>query len=268
MFQFLSVVIDYFAPLFLVVSPITSYADQIASIHRRKSSDGFSLDIPLIMLLASILKVFYWFGAYYDKSLLLQACLMIIVQLVLLKVALDNKAPTGVRDGVEHTPFHGYTASSGIQDLLEGRRPYDFWRWGSSKPYFQFLAYFAAGLLAVHVLLPWVSGSPAYISLLGYVGLAIEAILPLPQIWKNHNARSCKGFRLSVIINWLAGDAMKMSYFFLSSQVVPWPFRLCGIFQACCDSYLGLQFYMYGEGPTIGGPDIPMSMTGKTGFSG
>jgi len=60
---------------------------------------------------------------------------MIIVQIILLKVALDNKAPTGVRDGIEHTPFQGYTASSGIQDLLEGRRPYDFWRWGSSKPY-------------------------------------------------------------------------------------------------------------------------------------
>ena len=40
----------------LVLSPITSYADQIASIHRNKNSDGFSLDIPLIMLVASILK--------------------------------------------------------------------------------------------------------------------------------------------------------------------------------------------------------------------
>lgn len=39
-----------------MLSPITSYADQIASIHRSKTSDGFSLDIPLIMLMASILK--------------------------------------------------------------------------------------------------------------------------------------------------------------------------------------------------------------------
>jgi hypothetical protein len=43
-----------------VVSPITSYADQIASIHRKKTSDGFSLDIPLIMLVASILKCVAW----------------------------------------------------------------------------------------------------------------------------------------------------------------------------------------------------------------
>lgn len=43
-------------PFSLVISPITSYADQIFSIHRSKSCDGFSLDIPLIMLVASILK--------------------------------------------------------------------------------------------------------------------------------------------------------------------------------------------------------------------
>lgn len=123
--------------------------------------------------------------------------------------------------------------------------------------YFQFLGYFAGILLAIHVLLPFVSGSPAYITFLGYFGLAVEAILPIPQIVKNHKARSCKGFRLTVIANWLADDAMKMSYFVLSRQYVPWPFRLCGMFQACCDSYLGLQFYMYGEG--LGGTEIPMS---------
>lgn len=40
----------------IATSPITSYADQIHSIHRTRSSAGFSLDIPLIMLVASILK--------------------------------------------------------------------------------------------------------------------------------------------------------------------------------------------------------------------
>lgn len=200
------------------------------------------------MLVASILKIFYWFGAYYDTSLLIQACLMIIVQTILLKVALDNRAPTGSRGGVEHRPFSAYSADSVLEDVMAGKRPFNFWRWNNAKPYFQFLAYLFGTLLFVHVLLPFISRTTFYITLLGYVGLAIEAFLPVPQILKNHNARSCKGFRLSVIINWLAGDTMKMSYFFLSKEFVPWPFRLCGIFQACCDTYLGLQYYMYGDG--------------------
>ena len=67
---------------------------------------------------------------------------------------------------------------------------------------------------------------------------------------------------MSVIVNWLLGDMMKMSYFFLSSESIPLAFRLCGIFQMACDLYLGLQFYMYGDGSGVGrisDLDIPMS---------
>jgi hypothetical protein len=250
--------------------------------------------------------VFYWFGAYYDKSLLAQASLMIVVQLILLKVALDNRAPAGEKGGVGHQPFQGYAHNSPghkgmLWDfLMEGRRPFGFWQWNATKPcvhpvrnlwtptleelhtnharrhrYFIFLGYFAGTLLFIHVFLPFLSRTPFYITLLGYVGLAIEAILPIPQILKNHRARSCRGFRLSVIINWLAGDTMKMSYFFLSKEFIPWPFRLCGIFQACCDSYLGVQFWMYGQGPVGMREDMDVSMAnvgagsmGKAGFPG
>jgi lipid-A-disaccharide synthase-like uncharacterized protein len=134
--------------------------------------------------------------------------------------------------------------------------------------YYQFLLYLTLCLFVVHIFtqLSPIAESAAYIDLLGYVGLAIEATLPLPQIFKNHQARSCKGFRLSVIINWLLGDMMKMSYFFLSSESIPLAFRLCGIFQMGCDLYLGLQFYMYGDGSGVGRmPDMGIPMSGRTG---
>ena len=44
---------------------------------------------------------------------------------------------------------------------------------------------------------------------------------------------------------------MKMLWFFTATSEIPWPFKLCGMFQACCDSYLGIQYWMYGEGPTL-----------------
>lgn len=46
----------YLAPVFIVLSPIISYSDQVLAMHRSKSSAGFSLDIPLIMLVASFLR--------------------------------------------------------------------------------------------------------------------------------------------------------------------------------------------------------------------
>jgi hypothetical protein len=76
----------------------------------------------------------------------------------------------------------------------------------------------------------------------------VEATLPLPQIFANARSRSCKGFRLSVLASWLLGDAMKMFWFFTSPTEIPWAFKLCGIFQAGCDAFLGVQYLMYGAG--------------------
>lgn len=161
-----------------------------------------------------------------------------------------------------------------MQQILDGKRPYQFWQWPNARPYvgrslnhgrlvanptraacryYRFFLYLSLSLLIVHVCLRPISSSTVYIALLGYAGLAIEATLPIPQIMKNHQARSCKGFRLSVIANWLLGDLMKMSYFFLSTEVIPWAFKLCGIFQMACDLYLGLQFHLYGDGSGVPG---------------
>lgn len=119
--------------------------------------------------------------------------------------------------------------------------------------YWMFLAYFIAGLACVHIFLPPIARSESYINLLGYVGLAVEATLPVPQILANHRSRSCKGFRLSVCAAWIIGDTMKMSYFFFSQDVIPWAFKLCGMFQCVCDFYLGVQFWMYTRGSRVAG---------------
>ncbi|KAJ6185422.1 hypothetical protein N7519_006723 [Penicillium mononematosum] len=235
--SFFQMAFDYAAPVFLITSPVTSYADQIFSIHRTRSSAGFSLDIPLIMLISSILKIFYWFGEHYSGTLLTQAIVMIVVQMTMLKVALNNRPSAGVRNGIEHTPFSGGNSDG------SSLRPYEFWQWKAAKPYWMSLGYFVGMLTVVH--LTPIAQSQFYISLLGYIGLAVEATLPIPQILANHRSGSCKGFRVSVIAAWILGDTMKMSYFFNSTETIPWAFKLCGIFQCVCDFYLGFQFYFF-----------------------
>lgn len=41
---------------------------------------------------------------------------------------------------------------------------------------------------------------------------------------------------------------MKMFWFFSATTEIPWTFKLCGIFQMCCDSILCGQFLLYGDG--------------------
>ncbi|KAH8891301.1 hypothetical protein GQ53DRAFT_649063 [Thozetella sp. PMI_491] len=248
----------YLAPIFLILSPVLSYSDQALSMHRTRSSAGFSLDIPLIMLVASMFRIFYYPGARFDTALLVQSFLMIIVQLVLLKIALDNRPPPSTKGGDAAVPFAG--AQDGTWEM---QRPYNFWQWRSPKPYWQFLLYLFIGLTMCELIIaPMRSIYPAYSLLVGYIGLSVEATLPLPQMIANARSRSCKGFRFSVLASWLLGDAMKMFWFFTSATEIPWAFKLCGIFQAGCDAFLGVQYLMYGSGENMAPKSYPMASWG------
>lgn len=137
----------YLTPAFLILSPLLSYSDQAYSMYRTRSSAGFSLDIPLIMLVASLLRlvvakfpaklaafgpmltrasrIFYFPGARYDQALLVQSFVMVAMQAVLLKIALDNRPTPYSKGGEAATPF---------ARVHETQRPFNFWQWRSPKP--------------------------------------------------------------------------------------------------------------------------------------
>ena len=91
-----------------------------------------------------------------------------------------------------------------------------------------------------------------YSKLIGYIGLSIEATLPIPQIVANARSRSCKGFRVSVLASWIGGDIMKMFWFFTATTEIPLAFKMCGIFQMFCDLFLGGQYFTFGNAPPTG----------------
>lgn len=116
--------------------------------------------------------------------------------------------------------------------------------WTTSKRYWEFLAYF---FVITAILQLFFGSSEFFVGLLGYCALGVEAGLPIPQVLANQKARSCKGFRLSVLVSWLIGDIMK-TVFFYSSDHVGMQFRLCAGIQFALDAYLGFQFWMFGNG--------------------
>jgi hypothetical protein len=164
---------------------------------------------------------------------------MIGIQTLLLHVALTHRPAQS-----STLPFSA--ADSKSTQTIAFSRPYAFWQWHSTSPYWTFLLYFTATLLFLQYL---IGDNPLYTSTLGYGALAIEATLPLPQILANQRRKSCVGFRISVLANWLIGDTFKMTFFFLKgNHDVPWAFKACGIFQAACDCYLGVQYCLFGNG--------------------
>ena len=298
----------FLAEIFIVSSPLTSYIDTILSIYHKQSAQGFSLDLCGIMLVASLLRVAFYFGEPFEFSLLLQAVLMIGVQIVVLGLGLYYRAaapeftysgPEGRRKSISEIvynlrpqrsvsvlrpnpalpdPSNSSSSSSTAtnsnttkDDVLAslknyatrflpllkkasrgfrsidfsgyGTRPLNLWQWTVPATYWQFLALFTLGLFVLHFLLAW---SWYYIQLLGFLGLLIEAVLPLPQILTNAELQSVQGFRLSLMASWLAGDLSKLTYFkYGAGEGLAFQFVVCTLIRLALDLFVGLQFLFY-----------------------
>ena len=108
----------------------------------------------------------------------------------------------------------------------------------------QFLSILVLSLALLQLL---IGQSPTYVTILGFVGLGIEATLPIPQFVSHYRNKSVAGFRPSVIIAWLLGDLFKTSYFFFGDANVTWQFKACAVVQISFDLGIVLQFWIYGN---------------------
>lgn len=73
----------------MVVGGTLGYVAQIRVFHHFQSSDGFSPLVSIILLVANTLRIFYWLGAPFAKTLLAQAIVMAFVQMVLIMAVLQ-----------------------------------------------------------------------------------------------------------------------------------------------------------------------------------
>ena len=103
----------------LVVGQILPYIPQYKDIVRLKDSSGFSLQVPLVLLTANIMRLLFWsspprLGKPFGLILVVQSIVMICTQLFLLQVCLQYKK----RD-----------------EKTQMRLVADFWNWNDTATY-------------------------------------------------------------------------------------------------------------------------------------
>lgn len=103
------------------------------------------------------------------------------------------------------------------------------------------------------IFLPVWSSAPEVI---GYIALGIEATLVVPQIMRNARRHSTSGLTLMLVLTWVLGDSIKLVYFILDKQ--PLPFKICTCVQLCLDFVIVLQLFLYGraEPPVVELPGV------------
>jgi len=262
----MSAIIATVSSIGMAVGPPLVYVDQAYSIIKRKDSTGFSWDVCGVLLIANIIRVFFWLGNRFEIPLLVQSLLLILSQLLLLSICLHYSPRSETQSYAPLSPLVPATeplpdSETGPQDdepeheaeihggpwKVGSKRPFGFWQWEGYGSYLEFLAGLIVVLGVLQILLGrWMW----YIDTLGFVSLTIESTLPIPQFISNYQRRSTYGFRASTLAGWLFGDTFKTAYFFL--RHAPIQFRVTAILTVCWDCAVLSQRIRYGTDPPKG----------------
>ncbi|KAF9152662.1 hypothetical protein BG015_004907 [Linnemannia schmuckeri] len=264
----------------MVIGPVTGYFHQYYTMYKMKTSMGFSSVTCGVLIVSSIIRIFFWIGEPFDTALLYQSILMTIVQLFLLELCVRYypwtvQLPVPVTHSIPSSRLHDRVGSpalgnssnagsgsspqggSGGVNIVTSRASRQgtgwyrehaiywgahFWNWPTIGPYFLFLAVFT---LVIGLSLLIIGNTPFYVALLGLAALGIEATVPLPQAIQNYRSKSTAGFSPAILLMWVIGDSFK-TYYYISTHA-KYQFVGCGIIQLCIDCVIIIQTVIYSK---------------------
>lgn len=213
----------------MVFGGIVPYIPQYRDIRRTQNADGFSVYVCLMLLVANILRILFWFGHPFESPLLWQSIIMIVTMLLMLKLCTEVRV---------------------ANDLNTKRRLFTdfdmnfFWHWSRFMDYVQCVLAFTV----VTGYITYLSlDSVFYVETLGFLAVFTEALLGVPQLYRNHQNNSTEGMSIKMVLMWTSGDTFKTAYFILNQA--PFQFTICGLLQVLVDVTILLQVYIYSVYP-------------------
>ncbi|XP_047382254.1 solute carrier family 66 member 2 isoform X3 [Sciurus carolinensis] len=73
----------------MVFGGVVPYIPQYRDIRRTQNADGFSTHVCLVLLVANILRILFWFGRRFESPLLWQSVVMTLTMLLMLKLCTE-----------------------------------------------------------------------------------------------------------------------------------------------------------------------------------
>ncbi|XP_015229567.1 solute carrier family 66 member 2 [Cyprinodon tularosa] len=213
------------ASLLMVFGGALPYIPQYQEIQRSSNTEGFSTRVCLVLLVANILRIFFWIGKQFELTLLLQSVVMILTMFAMLHLCCT---------------VHNNNRVSTKQHRLTDLNLHYFWSWSAFEDYLLFCFGFTV-VSAVTTLL--LLDSVMFVEALGSLAVMFEAMLGVPQLLQNFQNRSTKGMSVKMVLLWTAGDIFKTTYFVMNES--PAQFWVCGSVQILVDVAILLQVLSY-----------------------
>ncbi|XP_021425344.1 solute carrier family 66 member 2 [Oncorhynchus mykiss] len=219
--------LSWLASCVMVFGGALPYVPQYQEIQRSSNTEGFSTRVCLLLLIANILRIFFWIGKQFELTLLLQSVVMIITMLAMLHLCCNIQQANRIS-----TNQHHFTD-------LDLRY---FWSWSAFEDYLLFC--FAFTVLCAFLTLLLLD-SVLFVEGLGSLAVLFEAMLGVPQLLQNFHNHSTRGMSVKMVLLWTAGDIFKTTYFVMNHS--PSQFWVCGAVQILIDIAILLQVLFYGQ---------------------
>ena len=217
-------VFNYSVDIGFVVLPLIGYIHQYMKIKNLQNTEGFSKFVSFILIMAYLIRIFFWIGNHFEITILLNAIFGLIMQLLLLQICVkyDKKLQRNLN----------------ITRLLNLK---EFWNWPFFYDYFFFVSVITIFLGFISNLIGY--DNKTYIFILGILTSMIEAFLDIPQIYELYLSKNPHTISYLLIFGWLCGDIFKVSYY--CSRNTPIQLIVCAIFQLSTDFIVIYQIYYY-----------------------
>jgi hypothetical protein len=218
------IIFNYALDIGFVVLPLVGYIHQYMKIKTLKSTEGFSKLVSFILIMAYIIRIFFWIGNHFEITILINAIFGLIMQLLLLQICIkyDKKLQKNQK----------------ISRLLNLK---EFWNWPFFYDYFFFTSFITIIIGFISSIIGY--DNTAYVFILGVLTSMIEALLDIPQIYELYISKNPHTISYLLIFGWLSGDIFKVSYY--CSRNTPVQLIVCALFQLSTDFIVIYQIYYY-----------------------
>ncbi|NXN46022.1 PQLC1 protein, partial [Rhinoptilus africanus] len=231
----------------MVFGGVVPYIPQYRDIRRTQNAEGFSTYVCLVLLVANILRILFWFGRRFESPLLWQSIIMIITMLLMLKLCTEVRVSNEL-----NIKRRSFAAADSKDEEIKAppKRSYldfdlnYFWHWSKFTDYVQCVLTFTC--VTGYITYLWLDSS-LFVETLGFLAVFTEAMLGVPQLYRNYQNRSTEGMSVKMVLMWTSGDTFKTVYFILNQA--PFQFSICGLLQVFVDIAILLQVYLYSYYP-------------------